>query len=324
MPGEFDLIARHFTRSTRHTELGVGDDGALFSATPGNQLVVSTDMLVAGTHFFPDTEPEALGWKTAAVNISDMAAMGAAPRWMLLALALPQADEAWLAAFAAGFADCCASFDIDWIGGDTTRGPLNLCATVIGEVPQGAAISRSGARAGDELWISGTPGLAALGLRHLQGQVSLQGAARERCLAALQRPQPRVALGLALRGIASAMLDVSDGLLGDLGHILAQSRCGALIEAARLPLDEALAACGDATLARQCLLAGGDDYELLFAAPAARHAEIAALASVLGLPLSHIGQLTEDATGIVIVEADGHHHPVAARGYDHFGGNPHG
>lgn len=319
MPSEFDLIRQHFTRPTRHTDLGVGDDGALLRVAPGMQLVVSTDMLVAGTHFLPDAAPADIGWKTAAVNISDMAAMGAQPRWITLALSLPEAKEPWVAAFAAGFAQCCEAFGVDWIGGDTTRGPLNLCATVFGEVPSGQAVLRRGGRAGDDIWVSGTPGLAALGLQQLLGQRSLSADMRTRCLTALHRPQPRVALGLALRGLATAMLDVSDGLAGDLGHILNQSGCGAALEEDMLPMADALAACGDADAARSALLHGGDDYELLFCAPVVCRAQIAALAQSVTVPLSRIGCLVVEA-GLQLRDTQGALRPLAARGFDHFGG----
>jgi thiamine-monophosphate kinase len=321
MPGEFDLIRRHFSRATHHTDLGVGDDGALLRTRPGMQLVVSSDMLVSGTHFFPDTDPEALGWKTAAVNISDMAAMAAEPRWITLALALPASDDKWVGAFAEGFASCCAAFDVDWIGGDTTRGPLNLCATVFGEVPHGRAVLRSGATAGDDLWISGTPGLAALGLQHLLGEIVLPEDARTACLSALHRPQPRVALGLALRGVATAMLDVSDGLLGDLAHILERSNCGALLEDGLLPLPLALvlSASGDAALARKALLSGGDDYELLFAAPAEQRGNVLDVSRRLSLPLTRIGAITAQSNVIVMQAADGSSREVEPRGFDHFG-----
>jgi thiamine-monophosphate kinase len=198
MPSEFDLIRNYFTRPARHTALGVGDDAALITPAAGMTLAVSADMLVAGTHFFPDTDPLDLGWKTLAVNVSDMAAMGALPRWAFLSLALPTADEAWIAAFARGFFECAETFDVDLAGGDTTRGPMNFSVTLLGEVPAGQALLRSGARPGDDIWLSGTPGRAALGLRHLQGKLQLVGP--EPCLAALTRPQPRVALGLQLRG----------------------------------------------------------------------------------------------------------------------------
>lgn len=319
MPSEFALIRRHFTRPARHTDLAVGDDAALIRPSAGMQLAISTDMLVAGTHFFADTNPEDLGWKTLAVNVSDLAAMGAAPRWVVLAASLPAADEAWIAAFARGFFACSEAFGIDVIGGDTTRGPLNLCPTIFGEVPVGQAITRAGARPGDDLWISGAPGRAALGLAQLRGEATLAGADRADCLAALHRPQPRVALGLALRGLASSLLDVSDGLLGDLAHILEQSAVGAVISAGALPLAPLEAACGDAALAFRACTAGGDDYELLFTAPVARRAEVGALAERLHLPLHRIGSITPAEQGLRLRDHDGQLRPLAANGYDHFG-----
>jgi thiamine-monophosphate kinase len=319
MPSEFTLIDRYFRRPMRHTVLGVGDDGAIVRPAPGMELVVSTDMLVAGTHFLPNTDPEALGWKTLAVNVSDMAAMGATPRWALLAAALPAATESWIAAFAKGFFACADTFGVDIVGGDTTRGPRNFCITIFGEVPQGQALLRSGAQVGNEVWVSGTPGLAALGLAHLQGRCALEEPALTRCLDALQRPQPRIALGLALRSIASAAIDVSDGLLADLGHILDESKIAAKLEFVRLPT-AALQTCGDVDLTRDCLLAGGDDYELVFTAPATRHAEIAALADTLPLALTCIGTIESGEPGTLrLIDADGETMPIAQRGFDHFG-----
>src|SRR5574337_1127766 len=206
------------------------------------------------------------------------------PRWAVLALSLPAPDEAWIGAFARGFFACAEAFGVDVAGGDTTRGPLNLCPTVFGEVPAGQAILRSGARAGDELWVSGQPGRAALGLAHLRGETAL-AFGRDEFLQALHRPQPRVALGLALRGLVNAMLDVSDGLLGDLGHILEQSAVGALVDEAALPLAPLLASGADAALARRCLLSGGDDYELLFTAPPDHREAVVALGRRLDLPV---------------------------------------
>ena len=319
MPSEFDLIRRHFTRPARHTDLAVGDDAALLRAQPGMQLAVSTDMLVAGTHFFADTDPEDLGWKTLAVNVSDLAAMGATPRWAFLALALPGADEAWIAAFARGFFACADAHGVDLAGGDTTRGPLTLSVTIIGEVPQGEAITRAGGKAGDDLWVSGQPGMAALGLAALRGEARISTAGSAACIAALQRPQPRVALGLALRGIATAMLDVSDGLLGDLGHILECSATGAIIDVGALPLAALRDNGADEALARRCLLGGGDDYELLFAAPAARRADVEALAGQLGLALHRIGELGAEPGTLWLREADGRLVPGTRSGYDHFG-----
>lgn len=318
MPSEFDLIRRHFTRSPQHTDLAVGDDAALLRPRAGVQLAVSTDMLVSGTHFFADTDPEDLGWKTLAVNVSDLAAMGAEPRWAFLALALPAADAPWIAAFARGLFACADAFGVDLAGGDTTRGPLNLSVTIVGEVPAGQAITRTGARAGNELWISGQPGLAALGLAALHGEVALDAAGRARCVDALQRPQPRVELGLQLRGIATAMLDVSDGLLGDLAHILEASAVGAIVDVAALPLDALRATGANAAIARRCLLSGGDDYELLFAAPASARPALTELSTSLGLPLHRIGQITGQAGVCLLREPDGTLAPAGASGYDHF------
>jgi thiamine-monophosphate kinase len=311
MPSEFILIDRYFRRPTRQTVLGVGDDGAIVRPSPGTELVISTDMLVAGTHFLPDTDPEDLGWKTLAVNVSDMAAMGAAPRWALLAAALPAATESWIERFSRGFFACADAFGIDIIGGDTTKGPRNFCVTIIGEVPTGSALLRSGARPGDEVWVSGQPGRAALGLAHLQGRHVLDQSIRADYLAALQRPQPRVALGLALRGLATAAIDVSDGLLADLGHILDASKVSATLRIPGLP------AVG---LERDCWLAGGDDYELVFTIPAARHAEVDILGSRLSLALTCIGTIDDDESVTpTVLDADGQPVDTAQRGYDHFG-----
>ncbi|MCC7183014.1 MAG: thiamine-phosphate kinase [Rhodocyclaceae bacterium] len=321
MPSEFDLIRRHFMRPLSHTVLGGGDDCALVSPSADHELAISTDMLVAGTHFFPDTEPESLGWKALAVNLSDLAAMGARPRWALVAAALPQADETWIAAFARGFFACATRFEVDLIGGDTTRGPLVvLCPTVLGELPKGGALRRDGARAGDRLWVSGYPGRAGLGLAHLKGERVLQPPDLDACLQALTRPQPRVELGLALRGVASAAIDISDGLLGDLGHILQGSGLAALLYEAALPRPLADTA-RMAAEARQALLAGGDDYELLFSAPPG--APLAEISRKIGLPLTCIGELVRGDTGQVDLEDDrGHRTRLPARGYDHFMGSP--
>lgn len=318
MPSEFDLIRRHFDRAPRHSDLAVGDDAALLSVSAGMQLAVTTDMLVAGTHFFADTDADDLGWKTLAVSVSDLAAMGARPRWAVLALALPAADEAWIAAFANGLFACARAHDIDLVGGDTTRGPLNLTLTLFGEVPRGSAIRRDGAGDGDDLWISGSPGFAALGLAALQGRTELNDAGRARALAALQRPQPRLDLGVALRGLATAMLDVSDGLLGDLGHILERSGCGAIVDVGALPMQALIDAGASPELARDCLLGGGDDYELLFTAPARARTRLLGLAAELELPLHRIGSLCASGNGLRLREHNGMLAGGARSGYDHF------
>lgn len=310
MVSEFELIDRCFKRPTRHTTLGVGDDGALIAPTPGQELAISSDMLVEGTHFLADTDPEDLGWKTLAVNISDMAAMGALPRWATLAAVLPAPTVGWIEAFARGFFDCAESYGIDLIGGDTTRGPRAFCVTILGEVPAGLALRRDGAKAGDSIWVSGRPGRAALGLAHLQGRAELAEPALAECLTALHRPRPRVALGLALRGIANAAIDVSDGLLADLGHILDQSRLAARLCIPGLPA---------AGLERDCLLAGGDDYELLFTAAAAFDSDIAALAGRHELRLTRIGEIGSGPPGeLILCDDRGAVVTPATRGYDHF------
>lgn len=317
MTPEFELIRRHFVRPMRATALGPGDDCALLAPSPGCELAVTSDMLVAGTHFLPDTDPRRLGWKALAVNLSDVAAMGVVPRWVTLALSLPQLDHDWLAAFAAGFFDCADSFGVDLIGGDTTRGPLNLCVTAFGEVPAGRAIRRSGARAGDGIWVSGQPGRAALGLGDRLGTLRLPGSARDDCIAALEQPQPRVALGAALQGLATAMIDVSDGLLADLGHIARASGLGAAVHDAALPWAALHAACADDTAVRDALLAGGDDYELLFCAPAEADDALVAMSARLALPLTRIGAM-QSGDGVHLVDAAGAELPVGRRGYDHF------
>ena len=320
MPSEFELIARHFARPTPGAVLGPGDDCALIAPSAGMELAITTDMLVEGTHFLPDAEPEALGWKTLAVNLSDLAAMGATPRWVLLAGSLPDADEAWLAAFARGFFALAKQHGVDVIGGDTTRGPRNFCVTALGEVPVGGALRRDGASAGDELWVSGVPGRAGLGLQHLLGRLKLDGALRDQCLAALHRPTPRLDLGLALRGLASAAIDVSDGLLGDLTHILERSRLAAVVEPHRLP---ALVDAGSplAVAAQRAQLSGGDDYELIFAAPPAARRSLEKIATELGLPLSCFGRLEKadsSAAALTLLDPAGHPMTIEKTGYDHF------
>lgn len=324
MPSEFALIQKYFTRPDRpyrQTLLGVGDDAALIVPRQGCELAVSTDMLVSGTHFLADTDPQALGWKTLAVNLSDLAAMGAKPRWAFLAAALPQLDEGWIAAFTYGLFACADAFDVDLSGGDTTRGPLNFCVTVIGEVPAGQALKRSNAKTGDDLWVSGAPGLAALGLAQLQGRVCLPHP--DPCLTALYRPQPRVTLGQALvgEGLAHAAIDISDGLLADLTHILDASALAARVECALLPT-AALQQGAVAALAQECLLAGGDDYELLFtAAPAQRH-RLHELSAELDLPLTRIGAMVAGKPGTLeVLGSNGQSLTINRRGFDHFAEN---
>lgn len=318
---EFDLIARHFTRATPSALLGPGDDCALVAPSPGMELAITTDMLVEGTHFLPDTDPGQLGWKTLAVNLSDLAAMGATPKWVLLAGSLPDGDEAWIGAFADGFFKCAKRYGADVIGGDTTRGPRNLCVTAIGELPAGQALRRDGAKADDDIWVSGQPGLAALGLAHLQGRTALPEALAKRCITALQRPLPRIELGLKLRGLATASIDVSDGLLADLGHILERSGLAATLNEGQFPL---IPPGSEPKLAREAQLGGGDDYELCFTTPIAARQQVVMLAAELDLPLWRIGYTVaasaeRPAGDILLTDADGKPLPLPKKGFDHFG-----
>jgi thiamine-monophosphate kinase len=316
-PSEFDLIARYFARPTPQAVLGPGDDCALLAPSPGMELAITTDMLVSGTHFLPDTDPYQLGWKTLAVNLSDLAAMGARPRWVLLAGSLPQADESWIAAFADGLFACAKRYDVDLVGGDTTRGPLNLCLTALGEVAAGSALRRDRAQDGDDLWVSGQPGLAALGLAQLQGRTQLPEILASRCISALQQPLPRVELGQALLNgkLAHAAIDVSDGLLADLGHIAERSGVDGEVSLTQLP---SLPAGAEPLLARHCQLAGGDDYELIFTASPGKRHELAALAVRLDLPLWRIGRMVDGQGKVRLLDENGAVLPVTRKGFDHF------
>lgn len=315
MASEFDLIKRYFTRPSRSAVLGVGDDAALLQPTPGWQLAISTDMLVADRHFFADADAEALGHKALAVNLSDMAAMGARPRWVLLGIALPEADPVWLEGFSRGFLGLAETHEVELIGGDTTRGPRNLSITILGEVEPGRALRRDAARVGDDIWVSGELGGAALGLRYLRGEVELDASAAHACLERLHRPQPRLALGRALSGVAQAAIDISDGLAADLGHILERSGVGARLNLAAIPMAPALA--GQAGLAIECGLHGGDDYELCFTAPKAQHAAVVRAGQASGVRVSRIGEIVA-APGLSLLDDQGRCQAIEAAGYDHF------
>ncbi len=314
---EFSLIERYFNRPARDdgVVLAVGDDAAIVRPSAGCELLVSVDMLVSGRHFFPEVDPRALGHKALAVNLSDMAAMGGRARWATLAVAWPQLDSPWIAAFAEGLFALAAQHQVDLIGGDTTRGPLTLSVQIMGEVPAGQALRRDGAQPGDEIWVSGQLGLAAAALQHRLGTLSLPEPVLALCQQQLDWPQPRLALGQALRGLASAALDVSDGLLADLGHILQRSGVAGEVWAGQLPSHPWLRAQGLATL--PCLAAGGDDYELCFTAPPRHHAAIAALAAPLGLSLSCIGRIVP-GQGCRLLDTQGQPIILEREGYDHF------
>jgi thiamine-monophosphate kinase len=317
MPSEFDLIAKYFTRPPRHAVLGVGDDAALLAVDPGNELAATTDMLVEGVHFFPDVDVAALGHKALAVNLSDLAAMGATPRYAMLSLALPKADEAWLAKFSAGFFRLADEHGVDLIGGDTTRGPLNICIQAMGEVPRGQALRRDGARVDEDVWVSGALGEAAAAVAERNGRLPLPAGVKESCLARLDRPTPRIALGTALRGLASAAIDVSDGLLGDLGHICERSRVGAVVAVEDLPCAAGLQPLRHHEAMMRALAAGGDDYELCFTAAPSRRADLETLSGRLGLALTRVGRIV---AGSAVRLEDGQGRPIdlQGHGFDHF------
>jgi len=317
MPSEFDLIRRFFSRPASSALLGVGDDAALIQPAAGTVLAVSTDMLLEGRHFHAGAEPRSLGHKALAVNLSDMAAMGARPRWATLALALPQADETWLAAFSEGLYALAQRFGVDLIGGDTTRGPLAIAVTVIGELPAGRALLRSGARPEDDIWVSGELGGAALALAQLEGRVALAAEDAADAAKRLHAPEPRVVLGERLRELASSAIDVSDGFAGDLQHVLERSAVGARVRYASLPRAAAFAALADARLEAECVLSGGDDYELLFTAAPARRTELEALAAELGVGLARVGSIRAGAPLLELLDAAGRAMPPA-HGFDHF------
>jgi thiamine-monophosphate kinase len=334
--GEFDLIWRFFkagSESMAQTQinqvlLGIGDDCALLQPDAAQSLAVTSDMLVEGRHFFANANPEWLGHKALAVNLSDLAAMGAKPIGFTLALALPNANADWLAQFSQGLFRLAQLWQCPLIGGDTTQGPLTICITALGHVPTGAAIKRSGAKVGDDIWVSGSLGDARLALGALRSEWLLDPSSLENVLPRMHQPEPRIALGLQLRGIASSALDVSDGLLGDLRHILTASQVNAEVLIDQLPTSPTLAAQTE-RLRRQCAANGGDDYELCFTAPKHKRVEIESLSTAI-LPLTRIGSITSanngteptlllrDANDNLLTAADS---MLLTQSFDHFKSN---
>lgn len=319
---EFALIDAIRTRvnvARGDVALGIGDDAALLQVPDGQQLVACTDTLVAGIHFLPDTAPEDLGWRALAVNLSDLAAMGAAPAWALLALTLPQAYPRFVDRFAEGFAELARAHGVALVGGDTTEGPLAVTVTALGCVPPGRALTRRGAKAGDAVFVTGTLGDAVAALYGLRdGRFGNgRGSVEPTLLAAMNRPQPRIAAGLALRDLATACIDISDGLLADLGHICAASGVGAELEAEALPVSATLAATFDHAACIDMALSGGDNYELCFTAPAARADDVERLLAATPGGVTRIGRIV---AGAGVLARDGHGARVVTRnaGWEHF------
>ena len=321
---EFDLIAHYFTRPTKHAALGVGDDCALINPSPGMHLAISSDMLVEGRHFFSDVSPYSLGHKALAVNLSDLAACGATPVAFTLALALPSINETWLQKFSRGLWALADAHGCDLIGGDTTQGPLNICITVFGEVPRGQALLRSGAKVADDIYVSGTLGDARLTLDALQGKIELPPEVLAQARLRLEQPTPRVALGTALRGIATSAIDISDGLAGDLAHILKASGVGAQVDT-KITMN-LIAACAridwpggqfDTQKQLETVLSGGDDYELAFTAPPAARQAVAAASMSSQTPVTRIGVIQSEP-GLRLVDGAGK--PVDGQfdSFDHF------
>ena len=318
--GEFDLIARYFNRPARHAVLGVGDDCALLQPQAGMQWAVSCDMLVQGRHFLPTSPAAGVGHKALAVNLSDLAACGAKPMAFTLALALPAIDEAWLSGFSQGLWALADAHGCELVGGDTTQGPLNICITVFGEVPPGDALLRQHAQVGDDIYVSGTVGDARLALEVFRGNVSVQAPHFEAARARMDRPTPRVSLGIALRGIANAAIDISDGLLGDLGHIVQRSKVGAVIETAWVQDSAAISDAMQSINFNKRLdfaLAGGDDYELLFTASPDQADAVLEAAQDCGVSVTCIGRITPMA-GVQVLDLQGMALSRRFAGFDHF------
>jgi len=321
MLSEFALIRRFFTHRARGAVLGVGDDAAIVRARRGFDLVITTDMLVCGRHFRADADPARLGHKCLAVNLSDIAAMGGTPRWATLAVALPVADARWLSAFSRGFMRLARRHGVDLVGGDTTQGPLTICVQITGEVPDGAALRRDGARVGDDVWVSGTLGDAALALAAARG--ALKFPPRERALldARLDTPTPRLALGAALRGVAHSAIDISDGLVADLGHICERSGVAAEVELDRVPRSRAMDNALPRTAALAALLAGGDDYELCFTADRRQRDALDRVARALRIRLTRVGRIAQPrhrGSPVIVRRSDGKPVTLARGGYEHF------
>ena len=317
MTAEFELIRKYFSRPARSAILGVGDDAALLQPSEGQCLAVSSDTLIAGVHFTPETDPAQLGWKALAVNLSDLAAMGAKPRWVLLALTLPNTDNEWLMQFSSGMYQCADQYDIDLVGGDTTRGSLGMTLTIMGEVPMQQALRRSGAQVGDIIWVSGELGDAALALAGQRQDISVADNVLQTLLLRLNVPEPRVELGLALRNLAHSAIDLSDGLLADIGHLLAASGVAATIEITHIPVSAAASHLSEEANFWSYVLAGGDDYELCFTAPESATQAIMTLSNQLRLPLTAIGRI-EAGTGLRVLDGSGQPILLKKAGYDHF------
>lgn len=313
MTSEFEIIDRYFKKKTKQTALGVGDDAALINVQKNYQLVTSSDMLVENTHFLKNTNPSQLGWKSLAVNLSDIAAMGASPKWATLSISLPKINHAWLKKFSAGFFKCADKFGIDLIGGDTTKGPLSISITIMGEIKKNEALLRSGAKINDDIWVTGQLGLASMGLASIQGKLKLPPHIKNKCIRALETPTPKTSLGSHLSRYANSCIDISDGLIQDLRHILKASKVGASLFLNDIPCEKFI----HTTKQYQFLLNGGDDYELLFTAAKKNRSYIKKIAKKTNTPVNIIGTIIKKKS-LSILSEQGKSIKFNPKGFDHF------
>jgi thiamine-monophosphate kinase len=313
MTSEFEIIERYFKKKMRQTALGIGDDAAMINVQKNYQLAISSDMLVENTHFLKNTNPSHLGWKSLAVNLSDIAAMGATPKWATLSISLPKINHAWLKKFSEGFFKCADKFGIDLIGGDTTKGSLSISITIMGEIKKNTSLLRSGAKFNDDIWVTGQLGLAAMGLANLQGKLKLPPRIKIKCIRALETPSPKTSLGAYLPRYANSCIDISDGLMQDLRHILKASKVGATLLLNHIPCEKFI----QASKQYQFVLNGGDDYELLFTAAKKNRSQIKKIAKRTNTPVSVIGSITENQV-LQILNEQGKSIKFNPKGFDHF------
>ena len=313
MTSEFEIIERYFKKKMRQTALGIGDDAAMINVQKNYQLAISSDMLVENTHFLKNTNPSHLGWKSLAVNLSDIAAMGATPKWATLSISLPKINHAWLKKFSEGFFKCADKFGIDLIGGDTTKGSLSISITIMGEIKKNTSLLRSGAKINDDIWVTGQLGLAAMGLASLQGKLKLPPRIKIKCIRALEIPSPKTSLGAYLPRYANSCIDISDGLMQDLRHILKASKVGATLLLNHIPCEKFI----QASKQYQFVLNGGDDYELLFTAAKKNRSHIKKIAKRTNTPVSVIGSITENQV-LQILNEQGKSIKFNPKGFDHF------
>ena len=313
MTSEFEIIERYFKKKMRQTALGIGDDAAMINVQKNYQLAISSDMLVENTHFLKNTNPSHLGWKSLAVNLSDIAAMGATPKWATLSISLPKINHAWLKKFSEGFFKCADKFGIDLIGGDTTKGSLSISITIMGEIKKNTSLLRSGAKINDDIWVTGQLGLAAMGLANLQGKLKLPPRIKIKCIRALETPSPKTSLSAYLPRYANSCIDISDGLMQDLRHILKASKVGATLLLNHIPCEKFI----QASKQYQFVLNGGDDYELLFTAAKKNRSHIKKIAKRTNTPVSVIGSITENQV-LQILNEQGKSIKFNPKGFDHF------